>query len=117
MKALTPSEIYAALQTVGIPAAYGYFPDRPGSPAPAPPFLLYVLENGRPFFADGTVYADIQVLTAELYTTVRDWGLEASVEAAFRALDLPFARDTDTDPKERLHITSYTTEVLIHAQE
>lgn len=96
---------------VGLPYAYGEFTkkDAPG----APPYICFLYPSRGDFAADDANYAHITALVIELYTDAVDFALEAAVEAALAANGLPYAVAREFIESEKMHQTTYTTEVLL----
>ena len=65
------------LQALGIPFAYDHFAE---GESPEPPFICYLLPASDNFAADGQVYFFAAEAPTEIYTDIKDVGLEASVE-------------------------------------
>lgn len=110
----TTEQITQIIASIGLPYAYYQFPDDdPKNPAPPPPFICFYYPGSDNFNADNRVYARIEALTVELYTDEKDFTLEAAVEAALNAAELPWDRSETYIESEKLHMTTYTTEVYI----
>ena len=97
---------------IGIPYAYYQFPKATAEP---PPFICFYYPGSADFMADNINYAKINELTIELYTNEKDFDLEAQVEAALTAHDLPYTREETWLDSERMNMVVYTTEVFINA--
>lgn len=111
---MTTQEIASMIESVGVPYAYYQFEENnPNNPAPDPPFICFYYPTAEDFKADNINYAHINALTVELYTDAKDFDLEARVEAALTAAELPYAKGETYIDSERMYMTTYNTEVLI----
>lgn len=113
---MTFSEVYTMLSNiekngVKVPCAYYQFGDDTGQ---QPPFICFFYSGSDDFAADNSNYAKIESLNIELYTDVKDFELEAAVEATLRANSLTWERSEEFIDSEQMHETIYTTEVLIN---
>lgn len=109
---MTYQEITAMIDEIGLPSAYYQFPDDTGQD---PPFICFFYPNNDDLIADNANYVRIEQLTIELYTDVKDFALEARLEAVLAEHDLVFYREEEDIDSERMHETIYTTEVVINA--
>lgn len=77
---MTHSEIMAMMEETGLPFAYDHFAE---GESPDPPFICFLYPGDNNFSADGKPYYKIKQVNVELYTDLKDPGLEARVEAVF----------------------------------
>ena len=63
--------------------------------------------------ADNTNYQPIVELIVELYSDVKDFEHETTVETALNSAGLVYDKRTSYIESERMYLTTYTTEVLI----
>lgn len=100
--------------SIGLPYCYYQFDTGPNNPAPPPPFVCFFYPNSDDPMADNINYARVNVLVIELYTDDRDFVLESQLEAVLIAHGLPYSWATSYIESEQMHLTTYTTEVVIH---
>lgn len=109
---MTYEEIYSMISDIGIPCAYYQFPDDSGQ---QPPFICFYYPRSDDFEADDKNYQCINELTIELYTDTKDFDLEDAVKAALEAKGLVWSWDETEIESERMHMTTFYTEVIINA--
>lgn len=114
---MTFSDVYTMLSGiekdgVNVPCAYYQFDNDTGQ---QPPFICFFYDSSADFAADNSNYTKIETLNIELYTDVKDFELEAAVEAALKENGLTWERQEEFIDSEQMHETIYTTEVLINA--
>lgn len=111
---MTREEIATMIAGIGLPNAYDHFDEADGEHPQGPPFICFLYPNSDDFMADNINYARVTALRVELYTDEPDFSLEDAVEAALTAQELPFAKAQEYIDGERMYLTSYDTEVLLH---
>lgn len=111
---MTREEISTMIAGIGLPYAYDHFDEADGEHPQGPPFICFLYPNSDDFMADNINYARVTALRVELYTDEPDFSLEDAVEAALIAQELPFAKAQEYIDGERMYLTSYDTEVLLH---
>ena len=109
---MTYQEVADMVESIGLPFAYYQFNE---GTVKGPPFVCFYYTGGNDFAADNTNYVKVERLVVELYTDQFDPVLEEDVETALKSHELVFARDRDYIDSERMHMTTYTTEVIINA--
>lgn len=82
----------------------------PGS-LPVPPYICYLTTDSANFVADNKVYNAGDSVDIELYTTKRDFALEAKIEQALEDLELPWTRSDSYEVTEEVYIIIYSTTV------
>ena len=112
---MTRAQIAAMIAGIGLPNAYNQFKDKPGQHPEGPPFICFLYTSRDDLMADNINYAKITELVIELYCDEVDFELEARVEAALDAAEIPYAMDRQTIESERMIKTTYTTEVYLDA--
>lgn len=100
---MTLAELKAIVASIGIPCAYGFFPQ-----AQAPPYIVFAETYRNPIYADGVViYAEPSILL-RFYSQTRDLTTERLIEATLAthkiAYDTP---DYEYDEDQGVHIASY----------
>ncbi len=109
---MTLQEVSQFIESLGIPASYYQFDEDTAVP---PPFICWYYPESDDFLADDRNYQKINALTIELYTDARDFGLEATIESALTEAGFVFSWDETFIDSEKMHLTTYYTEVLINA--
>lgn len=104
------AEIAEMIEAVGLPWAYYQFKD---DTKQAPPFVVYYYPDSDDFFADDKNYQKIRDLIIELYTDEKDFALEATVENALMDAGLTYTRDEAYIDTERMHMVTFTAQVVI----
>lgn len=107
---MTFKEVATLAASVGIPSAYYQFPNNTGM---APPFLCFIFTGSNDMLADDKNYQRIETCQFELYTDVKDFALEKSVESALTGAGLVWARNEGYIDTEKMHMTTYTFDVVI----
>lgn len=100
-------KIISLLEEAGIPFAYSHFAE---GEAPDPPFICYLFPSTDNFFADGTVYVDIDVVNIELYTDKKDPELEKKLQALLTKAGLTYEKNEVWIEEERLYEVVYEFE-------
>ena len=111
---MTREEIATMIAGIGLTNAYDHFDEADGAHPQGPPFICFLYPNSDDFMADNINYARVTALRVELYTDEPDFSLEGAVEAALTAQELPFVKAQEYIDGERMYLTSYDTEVLLH---
>lgn len=108
---MTHEAVKRMIEDIGLPYAYDRFPQKaaPGGP----PFICFLYTHSDNFSADGVVYQRIEALRIELYTDAKDPALEKRVADALTAAGLCYDRDEDYIEAERMHMTVFSTEILL----
>ena len=108
---MTRTEVATMIAGIDVPDAYDHF-KREEAPD-GPPFICFYYPNEAGFRADDVNYAQIARLVIELYTDNIDFTLEANVEEALNAAELPFVTSRDWIDDEQMYQTTYETSVLL----
>lgn len=111
---MTYKEIAQLIDGIGYPYAYYQFEQET---AKEPPFICFYYPGRDDMLADDTNYAQITELTIELYTDNKDFAAEAAVEDALTAAEIVYEKDEAYIDSERMYMITYTTEVLINAEQ
>ena len=104
------NRILDILQALGIPFAYDHFAE---GESPEPPFICYLLPASDNFAADGQVYFKATEVHIELYTDIKDVGLEASVEAVLDEHGIFYDKSEVRIESERLYEVLYSFEMEV----
>ena len=97
------------LKATGLPLAYREFKPYKNKPVPAPPYLVYLIENEQAHGADGkNLYKGLSV-TVELYTDKKTPSLETAVEAALSEYE--FNKYEDYIKEEKMYFISYEFDI------
>lgn len=108
------SEIDTMISSIGLPYAYHQFPE---DTEQAPPFICFFYPENNDFFADGSNYQTIASLVVELYTDMKDFEHELTVESALNTAGLTFTKESGYLDSERMQMTTYTMEVVINGEQ
>ena len=103
-------DVYAMVQSIGLPCAYYQFPDNTPQ---APPFVCWFFSVNTDVFAENENYVDKEVLNIELYTESRDFEQEQAVEAVLKAGGFTYAKEANRVDAEKIWQISYESEVII----
>lgn len=103
---MTHAELLTILKPVGIPWAYHHW----GKP-PAPPYGVYLDGPYDSFHADNRNYFSAHQIRLEVYSTDRNPELDARVEAALTAAEIPYEADFDYLESEALYESIFEIEV------
>ena len=114
---MTRVDIASMIEAIGIPYAFDHFPDIPGKHPQGPPYICFLLPKRNDFMADDKAYVKFAELVVELYTDNVDFELEAKVEAALDAAELPYDQTRRYIDSESMYQTTYTTEVILTDEE
>ena len=107
---MTPSEVKSMVEELGIPSAYYEFADNTEL---APPFVCYFFTSSNDLSADNINYCHIERLVIELYTDVKDFALEKSLEQILTNHEIFYAKEETNLDSERMHETIYTSDVIL----
>lgn len=108
---MTYKEVADVIRSIGLPFAYYQFPEGTGQ---APPFVVYFYSESDDVFADGLNYQKKTVLNIELYTSEKDFELEAVVEKILNDNGLTYYREENYIDSEKLYQIAYEMEVIIN---
>lgn len=108
---MTRQEVKTMVESIGLAYDYYQFPEGTAQPCP---FLIFYYGTSSDPFADNSNYASITGLVIELYTDSIDFSLQADIEAALKANGLTYTRSEEYIDSERMHMTTYESEVLIN---
>ena len=108
------SEVETLISSIGLPYAYYQFPEDTDQ---APPFIAFFYPENNDFFADGSNYQTIASLVVELYTETKDFEQELDVEEVLNSAGLSFTKESTYLDSERMQMTTYTMEVVIHGEQ
>lgn len=110
---MTTQEVNDLVAGFGLPYAYYQFEQ---NTVQAPPFLCFFFGPSSDFQADNINFQPIRELNVELYTNRKDFALEEKLEKSFDDLHLPYEKEETFLDKERMHMTTYTMDVIITSQ-
>lgn len=97
-------------ELTGVPSAYYEFTDRDDI---APPFSVFYYTTDHDFVADDCNYQKISRFVWELYTDVKDFTTEASMESILASHGIVWTKYEEYDGDQRLHMTRYETDIVI----
>jgi hypothetical protein len=105
------NKIKQMLDEIGIEYRYHHFETEE---AIAPPFLVWLLPASENFMADGIAYKGISELDLELYTDMKNFELEKSIEEVLKRYELPWNKTERYIESENMYEVLYEMEVLIN---
>ena len=103
-------ELLKMLGEMQIPFAYDHFAE---GESPDPPFLCYLLPGSNNFSADGRVYYKISEVHIEVYTDLKDFSVEAAVEAVQDEHGIFYNKSEIWIDSEKLYEVLYTFEMEV----
>ena len=104
---MTHSEFIAMMEETDLPFAYDHFAE---GESPDPPFICFLYPGDNNFSADGRAYFKINQVNVELYTDLKDPGLEARVEAVFDRHGIFYGKSESWIDSEGLYEVLYQFE-------
>lgn len=107
---MTKAEVAAMIAGLKLPYAYYQFPE---GTAQACPFICFYYPEPDDFLADNLNYVHIAALVIELYTDNVDFDLQQAVMEMLEDNDLVYTWTEDWIDTERMHMTTFNTEVLL----
>lgn len=106
---MTTQEVADMIEAIGIPFSYYQFDDDTAQP---PPFICFYYPQSANFKADDSIYVHGAQLNIELYTDEKDFELEAQIMSALADNGLVYNWTETFIESEKLHMTSFYTEVF-----
>lgn len=110
---MTTAEIYTIIQAVGVPCVYHHFREGTGQ---EPPFICFYFPGDNDFLADNTNYVQINQLIIELYTDVKEFDLERTLESVLTQNGFVWTKTEAYIESEKMYMETYTTEVMINGE-
>lgn len=111
---MTYKAIKQLIQGIGLPYTYNSFPN---NIAPIPPYIVFNYPNRDDFGADNINYVNIDVLNLELYTSNKDFELEAEIEAVLKSNGFFYEKSEAYIRTENLYQITYVSEVITEGDE
>lgn len=108
---MTREEVFTMVQSFDLPCDYYEFPE---GTKQAPPFVVWFFSENTDVMADNSNYVDKEDLNIELYTSIRDFELEKTVEDVLSANGFSFAKEAAYIDAEKMWQISYEMEVIIN---
>ena len=108
LRGLCVDKLLEILAEIGIPFAYDHFAE---GESPEPPFICYLLPGTNHFAADGIAYFKINEVNIELYTDIKDLGVEQQLEAVLDEHGVFYAKSEVWIESERLYEVLYSFEM------
>lgn len=108
---MTYKEVATMIESIGLPYAYYQFPEGTGQ---APPFVVFFYVNSDDVYADQQNYVKKPVLNIELYTSEKDFVLEAQVEGIISGKGLTYYKEENFIASENMWQIAYEMEVIIN---
>jgi hypothetical protein len=95
-------------KATGLPIAYHHFPKGTKTyTPPAPPFLIYYLNEDVPDLADDGVYYQVLSVSVELYTNKKELELEQKVSDFFASLEIVPIHSEEWIDEEKMYLELY----------
>ena len=107
---MTFDDFTAILKSVGVPMAYNDFDGGEFTPD-ATPYIAYLITGSDSFYADGVAYYTTTAYTVTLYEDKVLSDTEKTLENAFTANNVTFAKAYDWQAEEKYYKITYTMEV------
>lgn len=107
---MTYKEVKTMVESIGKPFAYYQFPE--GTDV-ACPFICFYFDASSDLAADNTNYQRIRPLIIELYTDVKDFAMEETVENVLNSNGLVYSREESYIDTQRMNMVSYKTDIVI----
>lgn len=107
---MTYKQIASMIASIGLPFAYYQFPD---DTKQAPPFICFLYDYDD-IYADNLNYVGRVTLMIELYTAVKDFAFEASVEDVLKNNGFSYGKTATYIDNEKMWQVVYTMEVFIN---
>lgn len=108
---MTHEQIASMVASIGLPYAYYQFPEGTGQ---ATPFVVYFYSENDDVYADQTNYVEKPRLNIELYTSEKEFELEAVVEKTLNDNGLTYYKESEYIGSEKMWQIAYETEVIIN---
>lgn len=99
---MTQAELFAALQTLGLPVAYGEFTE-----PTTPPFITYQFAYSNDLIADNINCIPLDNFQVELYTIIKDLAREKLVQDKLKELGLPYRKSEVWLDEEKMRQVLY----------
>lgn len=111
---MTREEVYAMIESIGLPCAYYEFPE---DTQQVPPFVVWFFASDTDVKADNSNYCDKEVLAIELYTKIRDFEQEKAVEDVLASYGFCYSKEPNFIDSEKIWQIAYESEVIINGEE
>ena len=111
---MTREEVYAMIESIGLPCAYYEFPENTQQ---VPPFVVWFFATDTDVKADNSNYCDKEVLAIELYTKIRDFEQEKAVEDVLASYGFCYSKEPNYIESEKIWQIAYESEVIINGEE
>lgn len=111
---MTREEVYAMIESIGLPCAYYEFPENTQQ---VPPFVVWFFASDTDVKADNSNYCDKEVLAIELYTKIRDFEQEKAVEDVLASYGFCYSKEPNYIESEKIWQIAYESEVIINGEE
>lgn len=104
---MTFKELDSLIEKAGFQTTYGSF-EKP----PPLPYVVYRLNGSNNFAADDNVYAKINEISVELYTTKKHTSAEERLETVFDEADVFYNKTEIKLSNQKMYQTTYEMEEL-----
>lgn len=109
---MTLHDLVNALETLGLPIAYGQFEATEENPPPAPPFMCYLETEPADVKADNINYAKVRGYRIELYTDAKDPVREKAIEDLLDSQGLAYRKWEAWIEEEKLQEAAYEVQLV-----
>ncbi len=106
---MTYKEIATMVESIGLPYAYRFFPEKQ---VPALPYIVFYYPNNDDFSADNINYVPKVNLNIELYTKSKDIEVEESVEAVLEQNGFFYDKTESYLPTEHMYEVLYEMQFI-----
>lgn len=111
---MTYKEVASMVESFGLPYAYYQFPEGTAQPTP---FVVFFFKNSTDLYAENSNYQHKEVLNIELYTSEKDFDIEAVIEEFINDYGLTYYKEENYIDSEKMWQTAYEMEVLINGEQ
>lgn len=110
---MSREEVFAMVESIGLPCAYYEFPN---GTEQEPPFVVWLFGTDTDVKADNSNYCDKEILAIELYTKIRDFELEKAVEDVLKSHGFVYSKEPNFIQSEKIWQIAYESEVFINGE-
>ena len=108
---MTREEVNTLIANFNLPYAYYQFKENTKQ---APPYITFFFSENRDVYADNSNYVDKEQLNIELYTKIRDFDLEKTIEDTLKLNGFSYYKEYSFIDSENIWQIAYEMEVIIN---
>ena len=108
---MTRQAVKTLVESFGLPYAYYQFKE---GTQQAPPYIIFFYSENRDVYADNSNYIDKEQLNIELYTKIRDFDLEKTIEDTLKLNGFSYYKEYSFIDSENIWQIAYEMEVIIN---